>query len=514
MSIPSIRRAALLGLTLLPALLGAQPSRPRPDEAGDPQVQRLLTEGVASSDSGNMAGARERYRAALERARTVGDSAGIGVAGHRLGFVYWQASQYDSALGVLFQARTAQERHADAIVQALTYNTIGASYFQLGLYEPALEAYLQAAQRRRELGDSLGLARTLTNIGRTSRDWRQFDQARSYLQEAIAIAKTHPDGAAILGYALNSLATVAIDTRRLDEARTLIAESKAAYARSTTTRTAADSSDVFEINALATGRLLMAEGRYAAAQQFIDSVVASTTRRASVRGRSEALVVSAMNRQQLGDPTRARRDAEAAITSGRTINQRVTVMQALELLGELVDERRDPVVALRTLREYHALRDSVFDQEAGVRIASREAREEAERSRRLAELQQFQLDRQRSWFAFGGVILLLAGALVVVLLRQRRLDRERSASLKTSNAELAAVNEELRQALTEVQALSGLIPICAHCKQMRDDQGYWRSVENYLTERSTAKFSHSICQSCGPELYGDLWEEVMKGQQP
>ncbi len=64
---------------------------------------------------------------------------------------------------------------------------------------------------------------------------------------------------------------------------------------------------------------------------------------------------------------------------------------------------------------------------------------------------------------------------------------------------------ELQEALANVKTLSGLLPICASCKKIRDDDGYWTMVETYLSERSDAEFSHGICPDCGKELYGDLY---------
>jgi PAS domain S-box-containing protein len=55
---------------------------------------------------------------------------------------------------------------------------------------------------------------------------------------------------------------------------------------------------------------------------------------------------------------------------------------------------------------------------------------------------------------------------------------------------------ELQAALSEVKALHGLLPICASCKKIRDDQGYWTQVEVYLTENSSAEFTHGICPEC------------------
>ena len=55
---------------------------------------------------------------------------------------------------------------------------------------------------------------------------------------------------------------------------------------------------------------------------------------------------------------------------------------------------------------------------------------------------------------------------------------------------------ELRMALTEVSTLSGLLPICASCKSVRDDKGYWSQLEAYLHSHSDAEFSHGACPDC------------------
>ncbi|MFC1825588.1 DUF3365 domain-containing protein [Thermodesulfobacteriota bacterium] len=70
-----------------------------------------------------------------------------------------------------------------------------------------------------------------------------------------------------------------------------------------------------------------------------------------------------------------------------------------------------------------------------------------------------------------------------------------------------AIISQLKNALSEVKTLSGLLPICASCKKIRDDKGYWNQIERYIRDRSEADFSHSICPECAKKLYPDLYEE-------
>lgn len=63
---------------------------------------------------------------------------------------------------------------------------------------------------------------------------------------------------------------------------------------------------------------------------------------------------------------------------------------------------------------------------------------------------------------------------------------------------------DLESALAEVRQLQGIVPICSWCKKVRDDSDYWGSVEEYITSRSEAKFSHSICPECMAERYPEI----------
>ena len=69
--------------------------------------------------------------------------------------------------------------------------------------------------------------------------------------------------------------------------------------------------------------------------------------------------------------------------------------------------------------------------------------------------------------------------------------------------ELRRLNSELKEALDSVKVLSGLLPICANCKSIRDDKGYWKAVEEYITDNTETHFSHSLCPACIDKLYSD-----------
>lgn len=110
-----------------------------------------------------------------------------------------------------------------------------------------------------------------------------------------------------------------------------------------------------------------------------------------------------------------------------------------------------------------------------------------------------------TWFAFFGGF--------VSNLRQRLQDRNKKIQMAHERIKIEVDNHkrtqkekdnlivELKDALREVKTLSGLLPICMHCKKIRDDRGYWNKLETYLYKHADAEFSHSICPDCEKNFY-------------
>jgi PAS domain S-box-containing protein len=80
--------------------------------------------------------------------------------------------------------------------------------------------------------------------------------------------------------------------------------------------------------------------------------------------------------------------------------------------------------------------------------------------------------------------------------------------LKQTEAKLQETVAQLRQAVEQIKTLHGIIPICSHCKQIRDDQGLWKRLEVYVREHTEAQFSHGICPTCLEKHYPDLADKV------
>jgi ABC-type multidrug transport system fused ATPase/permease subunit len=94
--------------------------------------------------------------------------------------------------------------------------------------------------------------------------------------------------------------------------------------------------------------------------------------------------------------------------------------------------------------------------------------------------------------------------LVATVITYLSLVRKRAENLiRTTLAEKEIMANKLQSALAEIKTLSGLVPICAWCKKIRDDKGYWQTVEQYVSEHSQAEFTHSMCPECAKKYFDE-----------
>jgi len=82
------------------------------------------------------------------------------------------------------------------------------------------------------------------------------------------------------------------------------------------------------------------------------------------------------------------------------------------------------------------------------------------------------------------------------------------ATRRTAEEEKEKLIQELTEALTQVKTLSGLLPICSSCRQIRDQEGQWSKIEDYIQHRTDAEFTHGICPKCAKRLYPDLYDQL------
>ncbi len=99
------------------------------------------------------------------------------------------------------------------------------------------------------------------------------------------------------------------------------------------------------------------------------------------------------------------------------------------------------------------------------------------------------------------ILCCVFGVIISFLYLKTRNEIVRRSTAEEQNRKLIL---ELKESLVKVKQLSGLLPICASCKKIRDDKGYWNQIESYIHTHSEVEFSHGICPECAKELYPDF----------
>lgn len=146
---------------------------------------------------------------------------------------------------------------------------------------------------------------------------------------------------------------------------------------------------------------------------------------------------------------------------------------------------------------YRLLEDRVADRTLELTEANRRLEMEiAERQRAQEALQQSHNDLDRRIRARTQDLERVNQDLMFEIAERGRAEAEREKLI-----------EKLQAALNEVKTLKGFIPICASCKQVRNDDGYWQQVEQYVQDRTEAQFSHGICPACARKLYPEMFKE-------
>jgi hypothetical protein len=113
--------------------------------------------------------------------------------------------------------------------------------------------------------------------------------------------------------------------------------------------------------------------------------------------------------------------------------------------------------------------------------------------------------------AGSGAMLLVAAVAAVLTAAVARLwvvAQRRKTEVEQMHLDLQTTNEELRRALSDIKTLSGLIPICAWCKSIRGDKGYWEQLEQYLSSHADVLFTHGICPTCSAGQIHDAAPET------
>ena len=391
---------------------------------------------------------------AVELAREIGYEWGAADALNYLAMGYDVLGAYDQSLKYYFESLREFEKFDEYGVSTIL-NNIGTLYSQMGDYEKALEYYEESRKYFNE-GDHASMGIYLNNIAEVYSI--MGDNARSlelYYQSKEHYAKIEDDDG--VATALNNIADVHKVMGDYDKAVEAGLESKR----------------IFE-------------------------------QRNDKSGKTYALLTLSEINIELKDYSTALRYLRETEILSQEIGSGDLIQTSYENLYKTYQALGDFEKAFEYLQLYSGLKDSLLSQECRSEVATMQILYETEKKEKEIEVlkrtkTQRTTQRNASFISFFAMLLA-----AVILYRSNRYKNRLNKVLDEKNKNLSRLNNELDTALKEVKSLSGLLPMCANCKKIRDDQGYWQQVEEYISDHSEADFSHGICPECAKLLYPDM----------
>ncbi len=364
------------------------------------------------------------------------------------GRAFQVTGQFSEAFGAYLQSKKVYEATGNLRGEATVLSLIGNLYTALERNDEAEASHLQAIQMAEQLGDLSLQATFHLALASTYGPWNKPDAQLATIQQALALAARAQDTDA----QFNGLVNLADAYLGKKDYRATLKAAEAALR-------------IPGINK---------DPGYVAVCQINRGI--------------------ALNR--LGNSA----EGLKAIQEGlRHVKATQSKNDIAEITGNLAEEYAfagDYRRAYETGLEFKALSDALKLAEDKKRIAAASAAFESDKQNMqiegLKREQRAQAYQKLFWIALGALGFTIAGVLVF---SRKKLQHANDALAGLNDQNLDLI-EQLQAALHEVRTLQGLIPICAHCKKIRDDQGYWNQMESYIQSRTEAQFTHGICPDC------------------
>ncbi len=364
--------------------------------------------------------------------------------------------QNDKALNHLMEALRLYTALDMKEQQAKALQGIGIVYDQTGESEKAFSHLQDALNLYKESGNQKQIARVYVSIGIHYSKLGETDKALEYYEKALAIQNDLDDPVG-LSATMSNIATVYQKRSEYDKAIEL-------YKRVLNLKTNVEIST--RAKAIAQnnlGECYLKTGNLRQAEQYLTESLKATELISALD-----IMVATLN--ALVDLKTEQRHFREALDYSRQLiscNKRLQEQQS-----------KDKIAAIESSHELQ-------QKENAIRVLQQEN-----------EIHQLTIQKNRASrnILLFTIALITGLALALLGLYIMRTRRDRMIRQK---------NRELQEALDHIELLTGMLPICANCKKVRDDKGYWVQVEQFVSKHTNATFSHGICPDCKSKLYGE-----------
>ncbi len=515
--------------------------------------------------------------AALKWAHDLNDQQLLATALHNLGYVHYRFGQLDSAFKYLQNALQIRKGLSDSSGMAYSLNRLGNVYWFKNKPLKAKHCFEQALKIRQQLGQDQEIGVTLTNLGNLYRQWSDHQAALDYYLSALRHYESanYIEGlgwlyfsTAILHKKLKNYAKafehinqslsyyrkfvqtsgdsagLMICFAQLGDLNLLVGNLDQAlhyHLAALRLRKKSGVAPAIADGLSGVGRVYYAMQKYSRALDYFKQALALRERSGINAGLVTDLKYKGYIFDRLGQTEKALNYLERALAMARNAKERDNERNILARISDIYAQKGQHEQALNYYKQHTAVKDSIYNYKVSSRLSALqiqyETEKQAEENHRLAQenrINALQLVRQRNFRNYLLVLIVLGGMVIITFiflyrskLRDNRLlgDKNRQITqahrqLEEEIAERKQVERErenlinkLQASLDKIKTLRGLIPICASCKKIRDDKGYWQQVEEYICLHSDVQFSHSICPACMQALYPDYCEENSKNKE-
>jgi len=472
-------------------------------------IHRLLTVGNASgeptlqSDAYYKAGYLYSRAALLDSAliylnqslslyRQLSDSTGIGMAKNQIGHIYWLKNKQAAAKTFFEDAIRIHRRHGNPRELGKALTNLANLYTRWGEYKESINLFMEALENYRKSDFTEGVAWLEFSLSLLYKRVAEYQKARDYLLSALdtysqmAAENNDSTGVRLCYNQLGFLYTHHLDSLskglgyQLDALR---------LAQKSGVKT------VIADGLTGVGQTYYKMQAYEQARQYLQQAYELRVESGIMTGRASNLKFLGYIAADQGQFAKARDYYHQALREARELNYRNIRSDVLRALSALYEQQQDYQTALDYYQQHISLRDSILSNEVSKKVASTQLQYEIEKkdqeNKQLAQqnrIQQLKLARTqllRNLLIGGLVLALLIILLVLFLYRKQR----------------------------QIKTLRGLIPICSHCKKIRNDKGYYEHLEQYIAEHSDAVFSHGLCPECLQKYYPEYSHNLPKKKQ-
>lgn len=418
-----------------------------------------------TSPEGSLAAATK----ARDAARAAGDIRGEAEALNYIAYAHRAQSALATSRNEALESVRLYKQAADRWGEAQGYNTLGLIVADEGRFADALGYHLKALAIREADGDKEGLAYTNNNLGNIYRNMGEFQKALDHHERGLKL-KVELGLKSSESYSHQNMGLVYFAMK--DNAKAL-----AAYQRALAIREQLGDTRAVAVSLNAIGSVEVLSDPSAALRTY-QRALELRRKNQDQRGEMATELNIADVYRRMGKLGPATETIQRVMALGAKLDAPLMHSNALKALSEIDALRGDHAAAYRHVIEYQEERDAIFNQQTAERFHHLEAAQEAERQQQQIQLlereKELRESELRSLRTSRMMLTVIAGLVIVSLL-------------------LLYARYRLKH---ESALLRGLLPICAWCKKIRDDKGYWTQVESYITSHSSAEFTHCICPAC------------------